>query len=92
MRWHSKAVLSALFLRWQSWQAGVPLKKKKGLFNNSDFILRVSGRDMDLLEHVWMWVPKMNQQMQHLPYNVRLRRLKLFSLEKRWLRAACQYL
>lgn len=91
MRWYSKVALSALFLRWQSWQAGVPLKKK-GLFNNSDFILRVSGRDMDLLEHVWMWVPKMNQQMQHLPYNVRLRRPGLFSLEKRWLRAACQYL
>lgn len=47
---------------------------------------------MDLLEHVWMWAPKMNQQMEHLPYNVRLRRPGLFSLEKRWLRAACQYL
>ena len=53
-------------------------------------------RDMDLLERVQRRATKMIQEMEHLSYEDRLKKLGLFSLKKRrlWgtMRVACQYL
>ena len=39
-------------------------------------------RDVDLLEHVQRRTTKKIQEMEHLPYEDRLRELEVFSLEK----------
>ena len=39
-------------------------------------------RDMDLMEHIQRRATKMIQRMGHLSYKDRLRKLRLFSLEK----------
>ena len=53
-------------------------------------------RDMDLLECIQRRATKMIQEMEHLSYEDRLKKLGLFSLKKRrlWgtMRVACQYL